>query len=77
MKKTKIVATIGPASSSKVMLKKMIEEGMNVARINFSHGKYDDHEQVIKNVSKLNEELGLNVAILGDLQGPKIRTREM
>ena len=77
MKKTKIVATIGPASSSKVMLKKMIEEGMNVARINFSHGKYDDHEQVIKNVRKLNEELGLNVAILGDLQGPKIRTREM
>lgn len=77
MKRTKIVATIGPASSSKEVLKEMIMEGMNVARINFSHSTYDDHRQVIKNIRELNEETGLHVAILADLQGPKIRTLEM
>lgn len=77
MKRTKIVATIGPASSSKEVLKKMMEAGMNVARINFSHGNYKDHEQVIKNIRELNEETGLNIAILADLQGPKIRTLNM
>src|SRR5690554_8227111 len=55
----------------------MMEEGMNVARINFSHGSYEDHEKVINIIRELNEETGLNVAILADLQGPKIRTREM
>ncbi|WP_165779224.1 pyruvate kinase [Brumimicrobium salinarum] len=77
MKRTKIVATLGPASSSKDVLKQMMEEGMNVARINFSHGSYEDHEKVIKTIRELNDETGLNVAILADLQGPKIRTREM
>jgi pyruvate kinase len=77
MKKTKIVATIGPASASKEVLREMMLKGMNVARLNFSHGAYEDHEQVIKNVRALNEETGLNVALLADLQGPKIRTRKM
>src|SRR5690554_1652461 len=77
MKRTKIVATLGPASSSKEILREMMEQGMNVARINFSHGSYEDHEKVINIIRELNEETGLNIAILADLQGPKIRTREM
>jgi pyruvate kinase len=76
-KKTKIVATIGPASMPKDILKDMFLNGLNVCRLNFSHGGYDDHSQVIKNVRELNNELGLNVALLADLQGPKIRTHEM
>lgn len=77
MKRTKIVATIGPSSSSKETLLAMIKEGMNVARLNFSHGSYEDHKKVIDNIRELNEETGMNVALLADLQGPKIRTREM
>lgn len=77
MKRTKIVATIGPASSSKETLRAMMEAGMNVARINFSHGEYKDHAQVVKIVRELNEETGLHIAILADLQGPKIRTLDM
>ena len=77
MKRTKIVATIGPSSSSKDVLNEMISSGMNVCRINFSHGSYSDHARVIQSVRELNEELNTNVAILADLQGPKIRTGEM
>lgn len=77
MKKTKIVATLGPASSSKEVLKQMMLEGVNVCRINFSHGSYDDHASVITTIRELNDELGLNVAILADLQGPKIRVHEI
>lgn len=77
MKRTKIVATIGPSSSGKETLLAMMKEGMNVARLNFSHGDYEDHKKVIKNIRELNAETGLNVALLADLQGPKIRTRKM
>ncbi len=77
MKKTKIVATIGPASSSKETLREMMQAGMNVARINFSHGDYKDHAQVVQTIRELNEDTGLHIAILADLQGPKIRTLEM
>ena len=77
MKKTKIVATLGPACSNKSVLKDMIMEGLNVCRLNFSHGSYDDHANSIKMIREINDELGLNVAILADLQGPKIRTNEM
>jgi len=77
MKKTKIVATIGPACSNKEILKEMILAGLNVCRLNFSHGSYDDHAAAVKTIRELNEELGQNVAILADLQGPKIRTNEM
>jgi pyruvate kinase len=77
MKKTKIVATIGPASSSKEVLRQMFLAGLNVCRLNFSHGAYEVHQEAIKVIRELNEETGLNVAILADLQGPKIRTDEM
>lgn len=77
MKKTKIVATIGPASSSKEVLTEMIREGVNVCRINFSHGSHDDHLEVFKMVREINQELGSNVALLADLQGPKIRIGEV
>ena len=60
MKRTKIVATIGPSSASKDTLKEMISSGMNVCRINFSHGAYEDHKNVVKYVRELNEELGIN-----------------
>jgi pyruvate kinase len=77
MRKTKIIATMGPASSPKHVLKEMFQQGLNVCRMNFSHGSHEDHAEVIKTVRDLNSEMGLNVAILADLQGPKIRTGEM
>lgn len=77
MKKTKIVATLGPACSKKEVLGKMMDEGLNVCRLNFSHGGHDGHEAAIKLIRELNEEKGSTVAILADLQGPKIRTHEM
>ncbi len=72
-KKTKIVATVGPATSSKEMLKAIIAEGVNVIRINFSHGEHSDHVEVIKRVREINKEQQIHTALLGDLQGPKIR----
>ena len=77
MKKTKIVATLGPASSDKDTLRQMFHAGLNVCRLNFSHGSHEDHAAVVKTIRELNDETGLNVAILADLQGPKIRTNEM
>ena len=73
IRKTKIVATIGPASSSKERLAALINAGMNVCRINFSHGSHDIHKQTIINVREVSEELKQPVAILADLQGPKLR----
>jgi pyruvate kinase len=78
MKKTKIVATLGPASTnSKDVLRQMMLEGVNVCRLNCSHGTHEDHKRNIDMIRELNEETGLNVAILADLQGPKIRTYDM
>ena len=77
MKRTKIVATMGPASLKKETLKEMMLAGLNVCRLNFSHGSHQDHAGAVALIRELNEELGLNVAILADLQGPKIRTHEM
>ncbi|MEJ6505299.1 MAG: pyruvate kinase [Crocinitomicaceae bacterium] len=74
MKRTKIVATMGPSCSSKEVLREMINSGMNVCRVNFSHGSHDDHEKVVRIIRELNQDLDTNVAILADLQGPKIRT---
>ena len=65
---------MGPASRDKEILKQMFFEGVNVCRLNFSHGNHDDHAKIIKTIRELNHETGLNVAILADLQGPKIRT---
>ena len=76
-KKTKIVATLGPATSTKEVLKGMMDEGANVFRINFSHADYDDVKKRIKMIRELNDEFGYNVAILGDLQGPKLRVGVM
>ncbi|WP_103069166.1 pyruvate kinase [Aquimarina sediminis] len=76
-KRTKIVATLGPATSSKEILKKMLEAGVNVFRINFSHADYSDVKERIKMIRSLSEEYGYNAAILGDLQGPKLRVGVM
>ncbi len=75
--KTKIIATIGPASSSEDKLRELIISGIDMCRLNFSYGSYDQHEEVIQRIRKLNEELDTHVAILADLQGPKIRLGEM
>jgi pyruvate kinase len=75
--KTKIVATVGPASNSKEMLRALIHEGVDVFRLNFSHGSHEDHLKVINYVRELNKELGTTVSLLQDLQGPKIRINEM
>ena len=71
--KTKIVATIGPATSSEEMLEKIILAGVDVCRLNFSHGAYELHQEVIDRVRNINNRLGCNVALLQDLQGPKLR----
>jgi pyruvate kinase len=73
IKRTKIVATIGPSSSTVVVLKKMIHAGMNVARLNFSHGTHESHAQTLKNIRQAVRETGIPVSIIGDLQGPKVR----
>lgn len=74
MRRTKIVCTIGPATSSEEHLEQLMRAGMNVARLNFSHSTHDDHEQVIERVRTISARLNYPVAILQDLQGPKIRT---
>ena len=74
---TKIVCTIGPVSHSLPMLEKLIEAGMNVARLNFSHGDFQSHGDVIKNIRTAAEILGRNVAILADLPGPKMRVGQL
>ncbi|MEO9512246.1 MAG: pyruvate kinase [Flavobacteriaceae bacterium] len=76
-KKTKIVATLGPATSKKDVLKKMMQSGVDVFRINFSHASHDDVAKRIQMIRDLNEELGFNTSILGDLQGPKLRVGVM
>ncbi|MDB5932580.1 MAG: pyruvate kinase, partial [Polaromonas sp.] len=70
---TKIVATLGPASSDPVMLEKMIRAGVNVVRLNFSHGSAQDHVDRAQLVREVAQRAGLEVAIMADLQGPKIR----
>lgn len=72
-KRTKIVATVGPASRDRAILKELILNGANVFRLNFSHGAHADHQETIEMVRSLNDELGTHVALLQDLQGPKIR----
>lgn len=71
--KTKIVATIGPSSSTVAVLEKMIKAGMRVARLNFSHGEYSGHAALVKNIRLAAKNVGAEVAILQDLQGPRIR----
>jgi pyruvate kinase len=77
MKFTKIVCTIGPASSSEEKLRAMVKAGMNVARLNFSHGTHEEHAELIRTIRRVAEEMAEPVAILQDLQGPKIRVGEL
>jgi pyruvate kinase len=76
-KKTKIVATLGPASSSPEVMEQMIRSGVDVFRINFSHADYEDVTERIKMIRSLNEKLNTNTSILADLQGPKLRVGQM
>lgn len=76
-RRAKIVATIGPASSARDNLKQLIEAGMNVSRLNFSHGSHEDHKAVVRNIRELSAEMHSPVAILQDLQGPKIRVGKL
>ncbi len=77
MRKTKIIATLGPASAKEEILRDLMLAGVNVFRLNFSHGSHEVHDISIKLINKLNDELGLHVATLADLSGPKIRTGEV
>jgi len=77
IKKTKIVATLGPASSDRDTIKQMMVAGVNVFRINFSHADFDAAKERIQLIRDLNKELGYNVGILADLQGPKLRVGKM
>lgn len=76
-RKAKIVATIGPACQSEELLERMILAGMNVARMNFSHGTHEEHAERIANIRKASDKLGRSVGILQDLQGPKIRVGQL
>lgn len=75
--KTKIVATVGPACDQYDQLKNLVIAGVNVFRLNFSHGSHEDKKKIIDNIRGINQELSCNVAILGDLQGPKLRVGEI
>lgn len=75
--RTKIVGTLGPASRSREVLRSLIEAGLNVARINFSHGTHEQHEETVRLVREVASELNRPVAILGDLQGPRIRIGDL
>lgn len=75
--RTKIVATVGPACETYDQLKALVIAGVNVFRLNFSHGSHEDKKKIIDNIRGINKELGLSIAILGDLQGPKLRVGEI
>ena len=75
MRKTKIICTIGPACESEEVLEKMCLEGMNVARLNFSHGTHEEHLKKIQLVKKVREELNLPIAIMLDTKGPEYRIK--
>lgn len=75
--KTKIIATVGPACNTYEKLLALVQEGVNVFRLNFSHGTHDQHQQVIEHIRKINDSFPFNIAILADLQGPKLRVGEI
>src|SRR5450756_1588734 len=75
--KTKIVCTLGPASSTAAVVEKMIHAGMDVARLNFSHGTREEHLAVLRTVREVADRVGEPITILQDLQGPKIRTGKL
>ena len=77
MKKTKMVCTLGPASDSKEILTKMIQGGLNVARLNFSHGSHEEHAGRIRRIKEVRKELNIPVALMLDTKGPEIRTGDL
>src|SRR5690348_952456 len=76
-KRTKIVATIGPASESESTLRRLLEAGMDVARLNFSHRSAEQAKPLVERIRNVSERMGLFIAVLGDLRGPRIRVGEM
>ena len=76
-KKTKIVATVGPACNSYDKLLELVIAGVNVFRLNFSHGEYENKKEVIEWIRQINKSETFNIAILGDLQGPKLRVGDL
>ena len=77
MRHTKILATLGPATEEKSEIRALIHAGMDIVRLNFSHGTYEQFKKIVKNIRELEKETGKTVAILQDLQGPKIRLGEL
>jgi pyruvate kinase len=77
MKQTKIICTLGPSSESVEKITALVKNGMNVARLNFSHGTYENHSLLMRNVREVSQKLGVPVAIMQDLQGPKIRVGKL
>ena len=73
LNKTKIIATLGPSSTQKTKLKSLMQAGVNVFRINFSHALHDEVKNTITNIREISSALNVHVSVLGDLQGPKIR----
>src|SRR6476619_7803955 len=75
--RTKIVATVGPACSTYEKLLELVRAGVNVFRLNFSHGAYEDKSKIIEHIRQINSTQPFNIAILGDLQGPKLRVGDL
>ncbi len=76
-RKTKIVATVGPASSTQLMIQRLMQAGVDIFRLNFSHGENAQKQELIRIIRHVSDKLGRQAGILGDLQGPKIRTGKM
>ena len=76
-RKTKIICTIGPASESKEMMRKLVDTGMDIIRLNFSHGDYEEQGNRIKNIREVVKETGKSIAILLDTKGPEIRLGDL
>src|SRR5687768_17713516 len=75
--RTKIVCTLGPSSATRDAIRSLVEAGLNVARVNFSHGTHEQHAETIKLIRSVSDEMKRPVAILGDLQGPRIRIGDL
>ena len=76
MRKTRIICTIGPAVDSDEMVEALIENGMNAARLNFSHGSHEEHKARIDRIRRVSQKLGVHIPVILDTKGPEIRTRE-
>ena len=75
MRRTKIVCTLGPASSSEEMIEKMLRAGMNVARLNFSHGTHEEHKKTVETFRTVRDRMGVSAAVMLDTKGPEVRIK--